>query len=248
MKNFDDFFSVDEIQKVHDQHDGSYKKDYYNNFYCPECLRAELSFHPNAQTPHFRSKRLQNTARHHGLCSHNFDPASKKQLDEYYNDKGNHDAINRKLKTCLELLHRCNQKNKVINMLSITRGQPEDSNYFTIDVKGGWRSLRRKKISTPFTPDNYNMPILFYGTMLMEWDLRNDDVKYLRVKNINTNAYVCSISISNTIYSYIEDHMKFDGKQRGDIAFLSCMEKKDNFNNCRIKYSTELIISVDNIN
>jgi len=36
--------------------------------------------------------------------------------------------------------------------------------------------------------------------------------------------------------------MKFEGGKKCSIAFLAVMERKGNFNNCRIKYSTELIL------
>ena len=237
LKTGENFLSVDDLQLVHNKRDGDYERYYLGNFYCPECLRAQLSFHPNAQTPHFRSN-----GQHEEGCSFNFAPASKKQIEEYCNNQENHDVINRKLKSCLELLNRYNQKSKIVEATHCNQELQENPDYFTIKVNSTRRSIRRKKLTVPFTEDDYNIPMIFYGTVLLEWDLKNDKVKFIRIRNSNTNSYICSVSVSNNIYSYIEDCMKFEGKLVGDVAFLSCMEKKNSFNNCKIKYSSELVI------
>jgi len=239
LKNVDDFISVEDLQKIHDRHDGSYERDYHDNFYCPECFVAQLSFHPNAQTPHFRSK-----GKHAEGCSFNFTPISKKQMNEYCNNHWNRDEINRKLNSCLDLLNMCNQQPNTGEVRTSNKKIKENVDYFTVEHKATRRSIRRKKLTRAFATDDYDIPMIFYGTVSLEWDLRNENVKYLRIRDVNENGYICSVSVSNNIYSYIEESLKFDGVKKCDIAFLASMEQKNNFNNCRIKYSTELVITV----
>lgn len=243
LRNTDDFISVDDLQKVYDKHDGTYEQYYLGNFYCPECFIAQLSFHPNAQTPHFRSN-----GKHNDKCSFNFDPVSKKQIEEYCNNQWNRDAINRKLKSCLDLLSMYKPQSMAGKIRVHNKKSEENLDYFTVEVKSKRRSIRRKKLTTSFSKDDYDMPMLFYGTVLLEWDLRNEDIKFLRIKNIDKGTYICSMSVSNNIYSHIQEDMKFDGRKKCNVAFLSSMERKDDkFNNCRIKYSTELVINEINI-
>jgi len=240
LKNEEDFISTEDLLQIHNKHDGSYEKSHLGNFYCPECLCAQLSFHPNAKTPHFRSNGL-----HNKYCSYNFTPASKKQIEEYCNDQTNRDAINRKLKACLELLNGYGQQIIGIKKSECDKKQSKNAEFYTVDTDLNKRTIRRKKLTVPFAEDDYNIPMIFYGTVLLEWDLRKDAVKFLRIRDTNKNAYICSISISNNIYTYIEDSMKFLGTRVGKIAFLSYMEKKDRFKNCKIKYSTELVIYLE---
>lgn len=238
LKNTCNSISVENLQQIHDEHIGKYEMYYLGNFYCPECFIAQLSFHPNAKTPHFRSKDV-----HNKNCSYNFTPATKRQIEEYCKNRLNRDAINRKLKCCLELLIKCNNKHHNVNYNFLNKETQKNYEYFTIDVGVKKKSIRRKKLTIPFGESDYNVSMIFYGTVLLEWDLRKDEVKFLRIKNVNTGTIICSISISKNIYSYILENMKFEGTKVCDIAFLSSMEKKKYFNNCRIKYSSELVIN-----
>jgi hypothetical protein len=65
-----------------------YKEKYYNDMYCPECYDAQLSFYPNAKTPYFSTK--SSSVKHAPNCSFNYEAATKKQLDEYYDKSGNY--------------------------------------------------------------------------------------------------------------------------------------------------------------
>jgi len=240
LKNKEDFISVEDLFQIHNKDDGSYEKFYLGNFYCSECFCAQLSFHPNAQTPHFRSNGI-----HNKHCSYNFMPASKKQIEEYCNDQTNRDAINRKLKSCLELLREQGQQINEMPKSKRNKNQSKNGEYYTVDTGATKRTIRRKKLTSQFVEDDYNIPMIFYGTVLLEWDLRKDAIKFLRIRNTNKCAHICSISISKNIYSYMDESMKFQGKRFGKIAFLSYMEKKDQFKNCKIKYSTELVIYLE---
>ncbi|WP_414150581.1 hypothetical protein ACIZ62_15685 [Acetobacterium carbinolicum] len=241
LKNMEDNISVEDLKEIHDKRDGSYERQYLDNFYCPECFVAQLSFHPNAKTPHFRSNGI-----HDKGCSYNFTRANRKEIEYYCNDPENRDTVNRKLKYCLDLLILCGQQATRGKTSLGNRRSIDNPNYCTIEINLKRKSIRRKKLTVPFTEEDYNLPIIFYGTVLLEWDLRNADVKFLRLKNPNRNNYICSIAISKNIYLYIEESMKFNGAKICDMAFLGSMEKKDNFNNCRIKYSTELEIKIRN--
>lgn len=165
-------------------------------------------------------------------------------MNEYYNNRWNRDEINRKLNSCLDLLNMCNQQLNTGGVRTSNKKIKENVDYFTVEHKAARRSIRRKKLTRAFATDDYDIPMIFYGTVSLEWDLRNENVKYLRIRDVNENAYICSVSVSNKIYSHIEESLKFDGVKKCDIAFLASMEKKNNFNNCRIKYSTELVITV----
>lgn len=155
---------------------------------------AQLSFHPNAQTPHFRSN-----GTHDKDCSFNFKPATKKFMENYCNEEMNRDAISRKLKSCLDLLKNQNHALGMANIKLKSVSTYKKINYFTIEEGNVKKSIFRKKLSTPFNEDNYNIPIIFYGNVLVEWDIRFENVKYLRIRNIKTNANICSIAISNNI-------------------------------------------------
>ncbi|WP_206460549.1 hypothetical protein [Anaerovorax sp. IOR16] len=240
LRSRDEILSVEKLQEIHGKHDGEYDDKYYGDFYCPECFAAQLSFHPNAQTPHFKTKP---SAKHEEDCSYNFKSAKKKELEDYCYNSDNHDSINRKLKTCLELLNKSPKKQKSIQ----TRGEAANNskyNYFTFGEGEARRSIRRKKLSMPLHEDHdYNIPMIFYGIVFAEWDLRNDNMKYIRLRNAKTDKYICAITVSKNIYFYIDDSMKFDNKRKCDIAFITSMVRKEKFNNCAISYSTELIIS-----
>lgn len=208
--------------------------------YCPECYEAELGFYPNAKTPHFKTKP---SSKHNADCSCNFPVANKKEIVTYCSDPNNQDAIERKLKSCLELLNKAKtQKNPTMAILD--KENEKSHNYYTLGEGEARKSIRRKKISTPFDESkDYNLPTIFYGKAIVEWDLRNENVKYLRVKNINTEETICSIKVSNNIYGYIKKEMKFNTRRNVDIAFITTMVKDKYFNNCSIRYSTELIMS-----
>lgn len=238
LRSTDKFISVDDLQEVYEKHDGTYERYYLGDFYCPECLVARLSFHPNAQTPHFRSN-----GKHNDGCSFNFEAVSKKQIEEYCKSQWNRDEINRKLNSCLDLLNMSKFQPIERNIQNFNKKSEKVLDYFTVEVKSRRRSIRRKKLTVSFSKDDYDVPMFFYGTVLLEWDLRNENIKFLRIKNIDTGTYICSMSISNNIYSHIQEDMKFDGRKKCNVAFLASMERKDDkFNNCRIKYSTELVI------
>ncbi|WP_312648982.1 hypothetical protein [Aminipila sp.] len=235
-----EIISVEKLQGIHEKQDNEYDDEYYGDFFCPECFIAQLSFHPNAKTPHFKTKP---SAKHESDCSYNFKSATKKEMDDYCNDIRNHDSINRKLKSCLELLNKIQKRQRTTQPLG-EKDNNDRCNYFTFGEGETRRSIRRKRLSVALNEeDDYNTPMIFYGTVFAKWDLRNDNVKYLRLQNTKTDKYICSIAVSNNIYSHVDESMKFDNKRKCDIAFITSMVRKGNFNNCSISYSTELIVS-----
>ncbi|MFV0254635.1 MAG: hypothetical protein ACK5G7_00665 [Erysipelotrichaceae bacterium] len=234
LKNKNKFMSVEDLRAIHDRFDGSYEKEYNNHFYCPECYLARLSFHPNAKTPHFRS--LDN---HDQNCAFNFQPLKNKEVEKYFNIPINRDAISRKLNSCLDLLNMCSKQTALQHDVQVSN-KKEGS--FIVGCQGKNRCIRRKKLTAGFNQDDYGICMIFYGRVSLEWDLRNENIKYIRIKSADKKTYICSVSMSSKIYDYIKDDKKFDDNRICNVAFMSSMEKKGNFNNCKIKYSTELAL------
>lgn len=163
LKNIKEFISVENLKQIYERQDQSYKNDYYNNFYCLECRNAKLSFHPNASTPHFRSNGY-----HDEGCSFNFNPINRDEYKEFSSDSNNYVKIQKKLNSCLDLLNRCNQKPN-IDEYHTSKDEEKEKNYrFTIKHKSNIRSIRRKKLINAFNLEDYKIPMIFYGTVLVE--------------------------------------------------------------------------------
>lgn len=238
----EEIYSVEELLNIYNQDKNTFKKIYYNHMYCPECCKAELSFHPNANTPHLRTK---HSSHHEPSCSCNYESANKRQLDEYYNDSKNFESINRKLKACIDLLIKPPEGSSInSNPKNITNIKNEEDK-FTFDSSGKRVSIRRKKITVALDETkDYGLPILFYGCVIVKWNLKYEvsNVRYIQLKNVENNKLLCSIKVTQSVYENLDDEIKLIDDQICNVAFMAEMTRYQKFNNCILKHSSLIII------
>lgn len=139
LKSQSTYISVEKLKVIYDQLDGEYEQYYRGDLYCPECYSVQLSFHPNAKTPHFRTQ-----GTHKEDCSYNFEPANQRQMKEYLENQWNHDEIETKLKACLNLLFNTNPLNSTKIADTFSSKLSKDTDQLTINVGPRRKSIPRK--------------------------------------------------------------------------------------------------------
>lgn len=234
-------YSIEELLSIYNQDKNTYKLKYYNHMYCPECHIAELSFHPNAKTPYLKTKP---SSKHESSCSCSYEPASKKQLDEYYNDNKNFEAINRKLRGCIDLLIKPQNKSQNEGYKNNTNVKNEKSK-FIFESDGKKISIRRKKITVALDESkDYNLPILFYGCVKVKWNLKNesDGIRYIQMKDAESNRLLCSIKVTQSVYENLDNEIKMLDEHICNVAFMTVMTRYKKFNNCKLNHSSLIII------
>lgn len=242
---FDEFFFSDD-SKLYSFED--YIEDIMSNLdfyrgkmYCPECEEAKLSFH-NARPPYL-SKFPSST--HGENCSYSYTVASKKKATDYYETDINDESIQRKLKSCINILSNTKSKESTLSKQDYDTKLKKDKRFTFEDYDGTRLMLRKKRISRGIKNfSNYNEPILFYGNVYIEW-YKTDRAKYLHIKD-NKEELICSIWISDKVYEYIDSDIKLLNRDFCKVAFITKMKKEESrnrvYNNCKLKRSTHLIV------
>jgi len=231
--------SVEELLEV-SQSNKAYFTTIKDSLACPECRAASLTFRPNAKTPHLSTKKH---SIHVENCYYAFEPATKKQLQEYRDNPENHESIARKLNSCLDSLVAKSAPNVIRNTeQSTAKGMTES---YLISSEKASKAVPRKRITAIFYDEDYEIPKLFYGRVIAEWDTKNDRPR-LKIYSVQ-NKYICSVWMSKTVYDYTESHLKFKSKKECSVAFFTEMKLSNNFKNATIKHSAELIIRIEDM-
>lgn len=237
-----EIYDLEVLVKIYNENRATYKESYYGHIYCPECYEAKLAFKPTAKTPYLSTLP---TAIHNKDCSCNYDSASKQQMQEYYTDTKNVDAINRKLKSCIDLLLKPSKKTGKTGLGKNDKGTKIEST-FGFETKGKKFLIRRKKITLPFDEtEDYGVPMLFYGCVKLKWikkEYSGQVSKYLQVLKPENNWILASIYVSDKVYQYLDETVKNITDEKYHIAFMSEMKKKGTFNNCSLLFSSHIII------
>ncbi|MDB8578746.1 hypothetical protein PNU84_11240 [Turicibacter sanguinis] len=214
---------------------------YRDKMYCPECEEAKLSFH-DAKTPYLSKF----PSSHHGEgCSYSYAIASKKKAVEYYENDTNDESIQRKLKSCINILSSTISEKSNLEKNDMSTKNKKARRFTFEDYDGTRLMLRKKRISRGLKNfSNYKEPVLFYGNVYIYWH-HSDRYKYIHLKD-NKGELICSIKISDKVYEYLDNDIKLLTGDFRRVAFISKMEKKDAgkriFNNCKLKRSTHLIV------
>lgn len=240
-------YTIEEIIKIYNKDREGYQEKCYNSMFCPECNQAELAFHPNAISPYFSKKpKSHHKGESNGEagCSHSYEEATKKLVTEYYNNKENCKGINRKLKSCLDLLIKPKNKN-LKGDGKIEKGTIINKGTFVFDNGNKRFAMRRKKINIHLEDRDYGIPILFYGTAKIRWRENKYDeysIWYMQLRNITNNKFLCSIKVTPKVYKLLDGSIKNMFDEEYNIAFMSEMEQNGVFNNCKLEEVEHIVI------
>lgn len=243
--------SIEEIIEIYNTNKEEFNEKCYDKMFCPECNEAKLAFRPNAVTAYLSKKP---TSQHRQEiegelgCSYIYDEAKKNELDEYYKSKESLKGINRKLKSCIDLLTKPKKKGSEKggggkNGPSINKGT------FTFVTKGRRVLIRRKKINIKLDNNDYNIPMLFYGRVRIKakfYESNGNKVWCLYLTDIQNKKLLCSISAYPNIYDKLDESVRNIKDEEYNIAFMSEMKlnsnEKGNFNNCILKNESHIVI------
>lgn len=252
-------YGISVLNEAYKDSQKKYIDTYYGHMYCPECIIAQLEYHPTAQTPYL--KRMKAFSHDEG-CSYSCPEVNKEQVRTYYTDEKNLMNINKKLKGCIDLLLKGVKRGGATKSIGGSTNKKIAKDIFTFEEGKSRLLIKRKKITRKLNePDDYDIPILFYGTVQLEWQEQNRTsqkgeqykVMYLRVysqevvKGQPRRVLRCRIEVSEKKYNYLEDTIKKIATDKMyNIAFMSEMEKVKwngiEFNNCKLAFSTHIVV------
>ena len=199
---YDRFFYNDRIEEFEGalQPDKTDMKEEYDkdNLYCPECHMARLRF-TRKTSKHRAYLSTWQGDQHRPDCSHAFDPASKHQTKEYYNNL-RPAQITDKLEAAINAIRRREQRNMADRdendpdrnpaIAQITKNNGEQKTY---------QLPNRSIYNIEKVPkEDYDMPILFYGRVLLSVEEKEAKKGYkspyyfLRIHNPVTRKMICS--------------------------------------------------------
>lgn len=242
---FDEFFFSDDSKLYSFE---EYIEEIINNLdfyrgkmYCPECEEAKLSFH-NARTPYL--SKFPSSSHGEG-CSYSYTTASKKQAIDYYETDTNDESIQRKLKSCINILSNTISKKTTLAEQDASTKLKKAKRFTFEDYDGTCLMLRKKRISRGIKNfNNYNEPVLFYGNVYVDW-YKTDRAKYIHLKD-SKEELICSIWISDKVYEYLDNDIKLLNGDFRRVAFITKMKRQESrsrvYNNCKLKRSTHLIV------
>lgn len=163
-KSFEHFFSqiekeIFDIEKIIDNE--NIRNKYNNDMFCPECFKAKLTF---VEKTSFRKAHLRRipSSEHYPKCSYNFEYATKKMIQSYFNSLDKN-QIRDKLHSIMRML--CKSK---IENFSTNKEKYSDIDVSPMLIKENrnvthTKSLRRKSLNN-FIDKNENGEIYaFYG-------------------------------------------------------------------------------------
>lgn len=252
-----------EVEEVLKKSEKEYNENYFKHMYCPECRIPELRRWINVPTPHLKVKRDKKNDKEHDIkCSYYYTEAGKIQIREYFNDIKNVKNINNKLRGCIALLIRGNSGMKTTVFIDGEEKTITSKDTFTFEKSGSRLSIRRKKITKELSKeDDYNRPILFYGTVQLEWvekpfqieaDRRyiNMDLKVYSKNRINekvSKELICTIGVLEKKYRALADNIKnIDINKTYNIAFMGEMVegkwRNKTYNNCKLESPEYLVV------
>lgn len=209
---------IETLNKEYKANPNQFYKTYNNNLFCPECHKARLGY-VNASFPYLRSFPDSN---HDFDCSLQQEQKSSFDTNKVYKSIHADDKmyIHNQLEVVLshvgtefsshELAHSDNQNLKH-SLSSITNVSKTDKSQY----------LRRKKLDRIFGEKDLFVPLIGYGDFFATWEQNKQQWKLLLWHYDNKSNLICRIFISQNVYNYLPENIKFNGTKRLLIAIFS---------------------------
>lgn len=183
-KSFEEFyyspnaqtFDIDLVEDYAESHDGDFEP-YRGNMFCPECMKAELTFYRKTSKKRAYLKRIPSTVHMEG-CSYNYDYASHKTVKKYI-EALTPDEVQDKLNAIMNLLFRKKAKKAEDNNINEGSEHKQVNPMLILDSAKDTnvlKALRRKKLNTWIDESDGEELCVFYG-----------DVKLKVVEKIESN-------------------------------------------------------------
>jgi len=227
--------SLNEVKSVYSKSPIEYRLKYNGTFFCPECKKAKLSF-KNDSPPYFST--YPNDTHLPG-CSMQQPELSANETKMLLNDNKNNELIHRQLTTLAsQLIQPVAKSPKKAVVKSISKGSVK-----SINNKSAKKRIPQRRLDLPLTNDDFNKYKMFYGKVNLEWKYDKETSRYIiKLFNPETRRFICLISITDKVYSHIENTFKGNG-DNCYIAFFAEMKKaKKDYNCCTLLRSDFLYI------
>lgn len=195
---------------------------------CDLCFMAPLTVAKGRKLKYFRVKQ-SDVSKHLKNCPYLLDEATKNEVKEFYKNATNEDIVNR-LTVCMNKMLKKKIKETKKNELTIK----EDNNEFEAFII---KNRERKKKYLP-TISLYSQHIreeldklkIYYGKCKVYYNYRtcidkndkNKEIKryYLQILNSKTNKLICSLSVSSTVFGYLE--ISLPDKRKNSKLYYLC--------------------------
>lgn len=188
-KSFEEFYylpetqtyDIDRVENYAETHDGDYEP-YRGNMFCPECMKAELTFYRKTSKRRAYLKRIPTTL-HTEECSYNYDYASHKTVKRYI-DSLSPDEVQDKLNSIMNLLFK-KTKTKLKNNCEagFSTQKPQNPMLIPDDKKDTnvLKALRRKKLNAWIDESDGEELCVFYGDIKLKVEEQEKKLKIQRI-------------------------------------------------------------------
>lgn len=175
-KSFEEFYyshkaqilDIDLVEDYAESHDGDFEP-YRGNMFCPECMKAELTFYRKTSKRRAYLKRIPSTAHVEG-CSYNYDYASHKMVKKYI-ESLTPAEVQDKLNAIMNLLFRKKAKQTGDNNINEVKEPKKVNPMLIVDsVKDTdvLKALRRKKLNVYIDESDGEELCVFYGDVKLK--------------------------------------------------------------------------------
>ena len=258
-KKYDEFYFTED-EKIHlasdywdlyDKDKNEAIKKFEGKMNCPLCFMAPLTVAKGRKLKYFKVNQ-SDVSKHLKNCPYLLDEATKNEVKEFYKSATNEDIVNR-LTVCMNKMLKKKIKETKKNELTIK----EDNNEFEAFII---KNRERKKKYLP-TISLYSQHIreeldklkIYYGKCKIYYNYRtyidkndkNKEIKryYLQILNNKTNKLICSLSVSSTVFGYLEISLpdKRENAKLYYLCFFAEFDIKEGYLNAVLKDSRMIL-------
>lgn len=215
--------TVEDISDICEESINTYHAQYENHLFCPECKQAQLVY-VNGAIPYLRSFPH---SEHTSDCSLRQAVHSVQRAKKLMNstDTEDQEYVQRQIQSVLLRISRDSLMIKQAETKSTTLRSPRNkSNATASKAVINSRRLMQKNLYSRMAEDEYEVPMISYGTVKVTWEQRHDNRKntmqyYLllwRVKEAKRtdSNLICKILVSPKVYQHIpEDYKSLKNKE-----------------------------------
>ena len=202
-------------------------KKFEGKMNCPLCFMAPLTVAKVRKLKYFRVNQ-SDVSKHLKNCPYLLDEATKSEVKEFYESAIDEDIKNR-LTICMNKMLKKKIEETKNNELTVK----EDNNEFKAFII---ENRKRKRKYLP-TISLYSQDIreeldklkIYYGKCKVYYNYRtyidkndkNKEIKiyYLQILNNKTNKLICSLSVSSTVFGYLEISLP-DKRENSKLYYL----------------------------
>ena len=233
-----------ELQKEYQKDKAGTKLKYENQLFCPGCHKVDLVINEKKRKIYLSS---HPKSPHADGCEYSLESASKIELKEYY-EKIDADLAEQLLNRILE---EKVTREKLLGNVNAPQDKDEISDVkFILENKDGIRKyLPRRSLLLNELEESAHLT-MYYGECKV-FIGKTDRKYYLRMFRNNDHAkYICNLVISEGVYRYLEDELRFIPQSEDlsfkhsrvnvvpvKLAFVSIMNKQQEYYNAYLVFS-----------